>query len=82
MATGLKNMGKVRLTISISPNLYNQIFADRKINRSQFIEKALEEFSRNELRKKVTEFCYIKDESDLSGAELALSAQREVLDHD
>jgi len=82
MAIGLKSKEKVRFTVSLSPNIYNQVFADRKMNRSQFIERALEEFNRNELRRKVAEFCYTKDESDLSDAESALPAQREVLDYD
>jgi|GEM_PF-4009785 len=38
---------------------------------------ALDEFSRNDLKKKVVEFCSLRDESDLADAKLALSAQIE-----
>ncbi|MEW6103577.1 MAG: hypothetical protein AB1630_07190 [bacterium] len=82
MAVALKNKGKVRFTISVSPEIYNRVFADKKVNRSQLIEMALDEFSRNDLRKKVVEFCSLKDESDLADAELALPAQMEALNHD
>jgi hypothetical protein len=82
MATALKNKGKIRLTISVSPEVYNRVFVDKNVNRSQLIESALEEFSRNELKRKVTEFCCMKDESDLVDAESVLSAQMETLDHE
>lgn len=73
---------KRRITVSINPNLYYQVFKDTEGNKSQIVERALETYYRLQLKKQVMTFCLTKDTSDLEDAELSLPAQLEVLNYD
>ena len=73
---------QVRLTVSIDPGVYAEVFRSADINKSRLVQEALTLYRRETLRRQIEEFCAIPDPSDRRDAERALQAQREALDRD
>lgn len=72
----------VRLTVSIDPTLYGEVFRDESVNKSRVVQEALALYRRETLRREIEKFCATPDASDVRDAEGALPAQREALDRD
>ncbi|MFH1564225.1 MAG: hypothetical protein ABIF11_12550 [Nitrospirota bacterium] len=73
---------KRRITVSLNPEIYYQVFENAKVNKSQIIERALKEYQRIHLKRQIITFCSAKDYTDIEDAELTLPAQLEALDYD
>lgn len=73
---------QVRLTVSIDPAIYREVFRDEGMNKSRVVQEALDLYRRESLRREIERFCATPDPSDLRDAERALSAQREAMDRD
>ena len=73
---------QVRLTVSIDPAIYGDVFRDPTINKSRVVQEALTLYRREALRREIEKFCAVPDASDLEDARRALPAQREALDRD
>lgn len=71
---------QVRFTVSIDPAVYNEVFANRSVNRDRVVQEALSLYRREALRRAIEEFCAEPDPSGLQDAQRALPAQREALD--
>jgi len=70
---------QVRLTVSIDPAIYGEVFHDPSVNKSRVVQEALTLYRRETLRREIEKFCAAPDASDLQDAERALPAQREAL---
>ncbi len=73
---------QVRMTVSIDPGIYGDVFRDPSINKSRVVQEALTLYRREALRREVERFCATPDASDRQDAARALPAQREALDRD
>ena len=73
---------QVRLTVSIDPAIYSEVFPDETMNKSRVVQEALALYRRDALRREIERFCATPDASNVRDAERALPAQREALDRD
>jgi len=73
---------RARLTVSIDPVVYREVFPDGSVNKSRVVQEALTLYRREALRREIEKFCATPDASDLKDARRALPAQREALDRD
>lgn len=73
---------QVRLTVSIDPTIYSEVFHDAAMNKSRVVQEALALYRREALRREIEKFCATADASDLRDAARALPAQREALGRD
>ncbi len=73
---------QVRLSVSIDPALYSEVFGDASVNKSRVVQEALALYRRDALRREIERFCATPDPTDVQDAERALPAQRETLDRD
>ena len=73
---------QVRLTVSIDPAIYAEVFRGEETNKSRVVQEALALYRRDMLRREIEAFCATPDPSDREDAARALPAQRETLDRD
>ena len=82
MAGKTRARRQVRLTVSIDPTSYAEVFRDGTINKSRVVQEALSLYRSEVLRRDIEKFCATPDASDRRDAARALPAQREALDRD